>query len=75
VEGWGLEIRDWRLGIGYWAARRGRGSKVPGGFSFGDEGESSTIYYSTKVRVSDRVAEILMLVGPDGESRGRDLGG
>jgi len=45
----------------YWAAHRGRGGKVQGGSSFCNEGESSTIHYSTKVRVSDKVAGILML--------------
>jgi hypothetical protein len=40
-----------------------------------EEWESSTIYYTTKSRVSDKVAEILILVGQDTHTWRRILGG
>ena len=45
----------------YGAARRGRDGKVHGGLAFRDEGEASTIQYSTKVLFCDKVQEALIL--------------
>jgi hypothetical protein len=66
---------DWGLGIALRAMagvvkftegafRRAEGRLVP-----------STIYYSTKVRVCDKVAENLIFVGRDSGLEIRDLGG
>ena len=54
IDGW--VVRDWILGWVVYSLH-----VVAGLVGFMEARETSTIYYSTKVRVSDRVAEILIL--------------
>ena len=60
---------------GYWAAAVAGDGKVHGGSFFCEEGDAPTIYYSTKVRFCDKVAENLILVCRDLGAGRRDFGG
>ena len=71
IRDWGLGdgrlgIGDWRSDIGYWGLGVGcLAAVVAEMVLFAEAWEASTVYYSTKVRFFDRVAEILILVCRD----------